>query len=205
MIYFNYCLKKICLVIIFSYLFLFRPKFLKRNLSNLYKLLLNRMQHNRYGRGRQQSNRQNQQPSLLPNNQELITHIIEHIFAEYYLFGKSKKTSLKPLSNEVTGTINYMNRNLDKKIDMDQLASRVFLSHSGLIWKFKKELNTTPLHYLNLLRLRYAKQLLLTHPYNITQISELCGYSNPFYFTNLFHKHTGMSPTEFRKFHTKDS
>ena len=141
--------------------------------------------------------------SLLPNNNELITHIIERVFVEHYLFCKSKKTTLKPFSDEVTSTINYTKRNLDKKIDIDELADRVYLSHSGLIWKFKKELDTTPSEYLNLLRLRYSKQLLLNHPYSITQISEMCGYSNPYYFTNLFRKYSGMSPSKFREFHLK--
>ncbi len=139
--------------------------------------------------------------SPLPNNQELIIHIIEHIFVEQYLFGKTKKTALKQFSDEITSTINYMNRNLDKKIDIPNLAARVYLSHSGLIWKFKKELDTTPSEYLNLLRLRYAKQLLSNHSYSVTQIAEMCGYCNPYYFTNLFHKRYGMSPSAFRKFH----
>lgn len=140
---------------------------------------------------------------LLPNNKELITHLIERVFVENYLFGKSKKKTLQPFSEEITSTINYMNRNLDKKIDIDELAARVYLSHSGLIWKFKKELDTTPVQYLNMLRLRYSKQLLLNHAYSVTQISEMCGFSNPFYFANLFHKYAGMSPTEYRKLHLK--
>lgn len=139
--------------------------------------------------------------SLLPNNQELITHIIERIFVDQYLFGKTKKATFKPFSDEITNTINYMKRNLHQKIDIDDLAARVYLSHSGLIWKFKKELNTTPSEYLNLLRLRYAKQLLLNHSYSITQTAEMCGFSNPYYFTNLFHKRFGMSPSAYRKFH----
>ena len=84
---------------------------------------------------------------------------------------------------------------------MDELASRVYLSHTGLIWKFKQELGTTPSQYLILLRLRHAKQLLLNPPYSITEIAELCGYANPFYFANAFRKHVGMSPTEFRKYY----
>lgn len=140
---------------------------------------------------------------LLPNNKELMTHIIERVFVENYLFGKSKKKTLMPISDEVAGTINYMNRNLGMKIDIDELAARVYLSHTGLIWKFKKELDTTPSQYLNMLRLRYSKQLLLNHAYSITEISEMCGYSNPYYFTNLFHKYTGMSPTEYRKLYLK--
>ena len=141
---------------------------------------------------------------ILPDNRELITHIIEHVFAENYLFGRAKKTKLLPISEEITSTVNYINQHLDENLDIDELAARVYLSHSGLIWKFKKELGTTPSHYISIQRLRYAKQLLLNNSdYTITQVSELCGYSNPFYFTNLFREYSGMSPTEFRKFHLK--
>lgn len=143
------------------------------------------------------------QALVLPDNRELITHIVERIFVENYLFGKTKKASFRNFSEEITSTVNYMNRNLDKKLDIDELAARVYLSHSGLIWKFRKELGTTPLQYLNMLRLRNAKQLLLNHSYSITEISEMCGYSTPYYFTNLFHKYSGMSPTEFRNYHLK--
>ena len=139
----------------------------------------------------------------LPDNRELLTHIISHVFAENYLFGNDKAVKSKPFSDEVEHAIRYMRRNLDKKIDMDELAERVFLSHSGLIWKFKQELNTTPSNYLKILRFRYAKQLLLNYSYSITEISEMCGYANPYYFTNAFHGFFGMSPSEFRKHYLK--
>ena len=140
---------------------------------------------------------------LLPDNRALLTHIISHVFAEHYLFGNSKAENTKLFSDEIEQAIRYMRQNFDKKIDMDELAERVFLSHSGLIWKFKQELNTTPSDYLRILRLRYAKQLLLNYSYSITEISELCGYSNPYYFTNAFHRYFGMSPSEFRKHYLK--
>ena len=140
---------------------------------------------------------------MLPDNRELLTHVIEHTFMQNYLFGNTEKVKFKPFSDEVESAIRYMRNNFYKKIDMDELAERVFLSHSGLIWKFKKELNTTPSNYLCILRLSYAKQLLLNHPYSITEISEMCGYSNPYYFTNAFHKYSGMSPTEFRNRYLK--
>lgn len=136
---------------------------------------------------------------LMPNNQELIEHVIERIFVENYLFGEKKQISNRPLSDEVLRAIRYMNAHLQEKIDMDLLADHVYLSHTGLIWKFRQELNTTPQKYLTMLRMRYAKQLLLDHDYTVTEIAELCGYSNPFYFTNAFHQHEGQSPTEFRK------
>jgi AraC-like DNA-binding protein len=132
--------------------------------------------------------------SILPDNRELIIHMIERIFMENYLFAK-----LNPFSEEVENTIQYMRRNLDKKIDMEELAKRVYLSHNGLIWKFKQELNTTPSKYLYLLRMRNAKRLLLNYSYSITEVSEQCGYQNPYYFSNEFHRYTGMSPSAFRK------
>lgn len=142
---------------------------------------------------------------LLPDNRELITHITERIFIENYLFGKSGKAKLCHVSEEILDTVRYMNRHLDQQLDIEQLAARVYLSHSGLIWKFKQELGTTPSQYLILLRLRHAKQLLLNHSYSITEIAEQCGYTNPYYFTNAFHRYSGMSPTEFRKHYLSNS
>ena len=136
---------------------------------------------------------------VLPENRELLTHIIAHIFAENYLFGDNKIKKAAFFSDEVEKTIRYMRKNFDKKINIEDLAERVFLSHSGLIKKFKRELNTTPSNYLQILRLRYAKQLLLNRPYSITEISEMCGYASPFYFTNTFRRSFGMSPSDFRK------
>lgn len=135
----------------------------------------------------------------IPDNRELIVHLVERIFAENYLFGKTKRVNLPHLGEEVLSTIRYMNLHLSEELSMDELAARVYLSHMGLIWKFKHELDTTPSQYLILLRLRYAKQLLLDHPYSVTEISEMCGYANPYYFTNAFRKYSGMSPTAFRK------
>jgi AraC-like DNA-binding protein len=140
---------------------------------------------------------------VLPDNRELMTHLISQVFAANYLFGNNKAVNTKPFSDEIEHAIRYMRNNFSKKIDMDALAEQVFLSHSGLIWKFKQELNTTPSNYLRILRLRYAKQLLLNYSYSITEISEMCGYSNPYYFTNAFRGFFGMSSSDFRKHYLK--
>lgn len=138
------------------------------------------------------------------SNSELIEHYIGYVFAQNYLFGNLSKKNGKILSKEVTDTIRYLNLHIGDKIDMDFLAARVYLSHSALIWKFKQELNTTPSQYFIHLRLRYAKHLLINTNHSITQISELCGYSNPFYFTNAFRKYAGKNPTSFREYHLND-
>lgn len=140
----------------------------------------------------------------LVNNSELIEQFIGYILAQNYLFGSSSNKKEKILSEEVSETIRYLNQHLGEKIDIDLLAANVYLSHSALIWKFKQELNTPPSQYLIHLRLRYAKHLLINTSHGVAQIAELCGYSNPFYFTNAFRKYTGRSPTNFREHHLKD-
>ena len=139
----------------------------------------------------------------LPHNRRLLEHIAERIIVENYLFCRNERVNAAPLSVEVREAVTYMRRNLSRRIDIDELAERVYLSHNGLLWKFKKELGATPSDYLKLLRLRNAKDLLLNESFSITRVSEMCGYSSPYYFTNVFHRHYGMSPTEFRRLNSE--
>ncbi|MBO5347344.1 MAG: helix-turn-helix domain-containing protein, partial [Lachnospiraceae bacterium] len=48
-------------------------------------------------------------------------------------------------------------------------------------------------------RLSMAKNLLISSNLPISEISEMIGYDNPLYFSRLFKKHTGMTPTEYKK------
>ena len=143
--------------------------------------------------------------SILPHNSKLLEHIAERILVENYLFCQGEGASFKPFSDEVKRAVAYMRHNLHKKIDIAALAKELYLSHNGLIFKFKQELDTTPSDYLKLMRLRSAKVLLINESFSITKISEMCGYSSPYYFANVFRSHYGMSPTEFRRRHSENS
>lgn len=142
---------------------------------------------------------------IIPDNRVLLLHIIEHILAEYYLFGTSEKPNFRHVSEELLKIIRYMNLHLSERIDMKRLAEQFYLSHTGLIYKFRHELGTTPSQYLILLRIRYAKQLLLNETCSIGEVAERCGYNNPFYFSNAFRRHTGMNPSEFRRHYLKSN
>ena len=137
-------------------------------------------------------------------NLDVTRHILERIIVESYLFSCETGTERSGLSLEVRRAIEYMNAHLGEKIDMDELAKSVFLSHTGLIWKFRKELDTTPSSYLISLRLRKAKQMLLEKNIPISEIALACGYDNAYYFSNAFRAYSGMSPTAFKKSYLKD-
>ena len=62
----------------------------------------------------------------------------------------------------------------------------------------KAEAKYTPMQYIVSLRIHNAMNLLETTKYNITQIASAVGYDNSLYFSRLFKKHTGMSPSEYK-------
>lgn len=65
---------------------------------------------------------------------------------------------------------------------------------------FKKEMGVTPLEYLTGLRMKKAEILLSslwTREYSVGEIAELCGYDNALYFSRVFRKRFGCSPTQY--------
>ena len=64
---------------------------------------------------------------------------------------------------------------------------------------FKEAYEITPLEYIRNLRLEYAKDLLRSPFFNISEIAYQCGFSDLYYFSKVFRKETGLSPSEYRK------
>ena len=73
------------------------------------------------------------------------------------------------------------------------------MSISWFIRNFKEYTGSTPAQYLLSLRISNAQTLLESTSYNITEIANIVGYDNPLYFSRIFKKQIGMSPSEFRK------
>ena len=58
----------------------------------------------------------------------------------------------------------------------------------------------TPLEYLTDLRMKKAEIMLSslwTRDYSVSEIAELCGFDNALYFSRVFRKHFGCSPSDF--------
>ena len=63
---------------------------------------------------------------------------------------------------------------------------------------FKKVFDTTPNRYLTILKIELAKELLKIDNLTVTETAELCGFSDIYYFSKLFKKETGKTPSEFK-------
>lgn len=63
---------------------------------------------------------------------------------------------------------------------------------------FKRETGLRPMEWLNRRRLQAASQQLVNTRQSVAEIAEACGFASPFYFSRVFRKHFGQSPSEFR-------
>jgi YesN/AraC family two-component response regulator len=73
------------------------------------------------------------------------------------------------------------------------------MSVNWFIHSFKSVMKMSPMQYIIALRISTAKGYLENSSKNIAEISYEIGYGNPLYFSRLFRKSTGMTPTEYRK------
>lgn len=102
------------------------------------------------------------------------------------------------LMNEIDAAVQYFHANYHKAISIEDYAASHNMSTSWFIRNFKEYTNATPAQYILSLRISNARTLLETTAYNVSEISNIIGYENPLYFSRIFKKQCGMSPSEFR-------
>ena len=89
----------------------------------------------------------------------------------------------------------------DTDFSREAVAAAVGMTPSYFGKYFKKRTNQTFTDYVNSIRIKNAKQLLLSTSKNISEISLDIGFENPSYFCSVFKKIEQTSPKEFRKSH----
>lgn len=92
----------------------------------------------------------------------------------------------------------YIHENFtDANLTVDFLAHMCGMSDTYFRRLFVKNFSITPLKYINRLRTEYAKELLLSGYYNVTQVAEKCGFDNVQHFSSFIKKETGKNPSQF--------
>lgn len=105
-----------------------------------------------------------------------------------------------PSSRKLRRAIIYIQNHISEPISLDTLSSICHISKQQLIRYFKSELGTTPIAYINQLKVSRTKEYLQRHPE--IPINEVCaelGFEDPLYFSRLFSKIYGESPSKYRQ------
>ena len=137
-----------------------------------------------------------------PNYEELLTLNLRHIFIQINRYIKEGRKKGSDAQNEIERATHYFNEHYNEQINIDDYAASRHMSTCWFIRSFRQIVKVTPMQYILSLRMANAQSLLESTEYNISEIAEAVGYDNPLYFSRLFHKHIGVSPSEYRKMRT---
>lgn len=96
--------------------------------------------------------------------------------------------------------IAYIRRNYNHDLPISEIAQHVGISKSLLFKLFRKVAGTTPVDYINSLRIDWAKHFLDSSPdIPVSEIGKNVGFSSSSYFIECFKKKEGITPLQFRK------
>ena len=122
-----------------------------------------------------------------------------NIFSSTGIEGREKKEDGREKEQLVESVKQYLDDHYGEKITTKDLSKKFGLVPSYLSTLFRQEQGMSPSDYLNRLRIEKAKVLLLENIFlTVREIAEITGYADQLYFSKVFKKETGMTPSEFR-------
>ena len=98
----------------------------------------------------------------------------------------------------VTKARTFIDRNFQRDLTLEEVSREVHVSPYYFSKLFKEQTGENFINYLTLRRIETAKQLLLDGKLNVKNICTEIGYNDPNYFSRLFKRFEGITPTEYR-------
>ena len=98
----------------------------------------------------------------------------------------------------VAAAITYLREHMQEPVLMDDLVRHVGFSRARMFDMFKAQTGLTPYDYLQRLRVEKAQEQLRQTKLSVTEIGLAAGFSSAQYFSTVFARYTGVSPTAFR-------
>ncbi|MBN2795713.1 MAG: response regulator [Clostridia bacterium] len=111
----------------------------------------------------------------------------------------NNQKNIKSLSQVLKLSLEYIQQHYHETITLQDLADETYVSIYYLSRMFKKEIGKNFTDYINEFRMNKAKQYLNESNFKAYEVAEMVGVPDPHYFSKLFKKYTGVSPTEYRK------
>lgn len=131
---------------------------------------------------------------------EMLEMYLRQIFIKLQRHFKfSVNTVNSHAAEEIDKAISYFSEHYNEPISIDDYAEQNHVSASWFIRNFRLYAGITPKQFILQKRIYNAETLLQNTQYNINEIAQIVGYDNPLYFSRIFQKAKGLSPSEYRK------
>jgi AraC family transcriptional regulator of arabinose operon len=130
--------------------------------------------------------------------------MLTYLFRELLMTMHRRMTENAPrvsgfIQDEIDRARAFFDEHYNEEISIEQYAVSRNMSTSWFNRSFRSAVGTSPMQYILDVRIRNAQTLLETTDYSVTSIAALVGYENPMYFSRLFRKAKGLSPSKYRK------
>ena len=125
-------------------------------------------------------------------NEDQIIHINK---IEDYTYNQEFEKDKVKLFRKVT---EYIINNIEEELNLEGIANSFNLSPYYFSRSFKECMGCNLTDYINMIRIRKAKELLKKNDMSIKEVSYSVGYSDPNYFSKVFKKYEGYSPKEYK-------
>jgi AraC-like DNA-binding protein len=145
-------------------------------------------------------------PTLMQNiarNEHFTFHsivetrgILLQLFSRFLNQATPKK---EKTDKRILKVLRYIRENIDRTIFINELSSLCYLTNDHLIRLFKKEMQCTPVQYINQKKIEKAQLMLIIGEKAIKDIAFGLSFDNIAYFYRLFKKMTGVSPLLYKK------
>lgn len=124
---------------------------------------------------------------------------LRHNIDKPYICGLSCNMANKLQSDTVQIAINYICNNLESNMSINDIAEVAHLNSQYFMRLFKKETGKSVLEFITECRINQAKRILEESNMPIAEVALSVGYDNFSYFSKLFKKYEGITPSEYRK------
>jgi len=114
------------------------------------------------------------------------------------MFEAARKKAYSKKDLRMISAGEYLDRNYREEGCIDNAADISGITRRRFNDLFKSSFGITPNRYVTKQKIEYAKQLLCLNELSVSEISEICGFSDIYYFSKVFKGETGLSPREYR-------
>ena len=136
-------------------------------------------------------------PDRTPETHRVIDQLVILLFAEFLRLAEVGDPKNRP-DEPLRKALGHMEAHLEAEDCLAGACQAAGLSHSALIYHFRRKFNLSPSRYLWKLRTERGIAMLSQTGLTIGEIAYKCGFKNPFHFSRLVKQHQGIPPREVR-------
>lgn len=131
------------------------------------------------------------------SSEELAVNLLERLLIRCH--EEAPGSQQRPMDARVQGACQFIANNLAHELSLEEIARHVCLSPSRLAHVFREQMGVNIVRWREDQRIILAKHMLQSTATPVSSIAGRVGYDDQLYFSRVFRKRVGVSPTEFRR------